>query len=753
MLRRLRHLFKPEVSVPSPASPDELFRQARELQDRGQLGAAADALRRILESHPNHWESLNALAAVTLQNGKPEEAVILYGTVIDRKPTCAEPYYKRANASNLLGRLENALADYDRAIAIDPSHARALCNRGAVLERLGRQGEALDSYDRAIGLDPADFLAHYNRGSVLKELKRFEEAIASYDRAVELRADFVAAYINRGNVLGELHRHEAAIASFDRAIALEPVHAQAFHGRGLALHALRRFDQAIAEYRKALELKPTDAEAHHGLGESLASLKQFEPAISSFERALELDAGTKFLIGTCRATKMLACQWDGLGSDLDRITQGVEVGKPVCNPLALAALLDSPSLQRAAAESWIREQSPPNGVLGAIPARRPSAKVRIGYFSSDFCAHPVALLAAGLFERHDRSRFEVTAFAFGPDIKDAVQARLTNAFDRFIDVRRRSDLEVAALAREIGIDIAVDLNGITAHCRSRIFAARAAPIQINYLGYPGTMGAGYMDYIIGDRIVIPRTHQVHYTEKIIYLPDSFIPFDSGYAIADKIFTRQELGLPRQGFVFCCFNNTHKITPTIFDSWMNILMRTGASVLWLSQTNSLAVGNLRKEAARRGVDPERLIFAERWASLPEHLARLRVADLFLDTLPYNAHATALDALWAGLPVLTCEGQGFAGRVAASLLRTIGLPQLITGSVSQYEDMAFRLAADPDLLSSVRQQLAQNRSTNALFDTDRYAKNLEAAYQQIHERYHSGAAPEHVNDLLPPKRASP
>jgi predicted O-linked N-acetylglucosamine transferase (SPINDLY family) len=742
MLRKLRHLFKPEVATVGPTAPDELFQQARDLQEHGRLGEAAEVLRRILEVHPDHWESLNALAAIALQKGELEEALILYGTIIDRKPTCAEPYYKRGNASNRLGRFENALADYDRAIALEPSHARALCNRGAVLERLGRWEEALNSYDRAIGLDSLDFLARYNRGSVLKELRRFEEALATYDKAIELKADFAAAYINRGNVLGELQQHEAAIASFDRAIAQEPVHAQAFHGRGVALHALQRFDQAIAEYKKAIELKPSDAEAHHGLGQSLVSLKQFAAAIKSFEQALVLDAGTKFLVGTCRATKMQACQWEGFSSDLERIRQGVERGAPVCNPLVLAALLDSPALHRAAAESWIRELSPPNAALGAIPRRSHSEKIRIGYFSSDLCAHPVGLLAAGLFERHDRSRFEVTAFAFGPEMKDGMQARLMKAFDRFIDVRRRSDLEVATLAREIGIDVAVDLNGLTGHCRSNIFALRAAPIQVNYLGYPGTMGAGYMDYLIADRSVIPATHQAHYAEKIIYLPDCFLPFDSGYAIADKTFTREQLGLPREGFVFCCFNNTHKITPAIFDSWMKILMRTEASVLWLSQANSLAAENLRKEATRRGVDPKRLIFAERWTSLPDHLARLRTADLFLDTLPYNAHATAMDSLWAGVPMLTCEGEGFAGRVAASLLRTTGVPQLIAGSIPQYEDVATALAADPGRLSGIRQQLAQNRSTTALFDTARYTKNLEAAFRQIYDRYRAELPPTHI-----------
>jgi predicted O-linked N-acetylglucosamine transferase (SPINDLY family) len=358
----------------------------------------------------------------------------------------------------------------------------------------------------------------------------------------------------------------------------------------------------------------------------------------------------------------------------------------------------------------------------------------------------VALLSAGIFERHDRSKFEVAAFAFGPESNDEMRARLVKAFDRFVDVRQRTDAEVATLARDMGIDVAVNLNGITEHSRSGIFALRAAPIQVNFLGYPGTMGAGYMDYLIGDRTVIPRKYQDHYVEKIIYLPDSFIPFDSSYAIAEKTFMRPELGLPPEGFVFCCFNNGFKITPAIFDSWMRILTRAENSVLWLSPTNPTFATNLRKEAFRRGVEPRRLVFAARLASLPEHLARLRAADLFLDTFPYNAHASALDALWAGLPVLTCEGRSFASRVAASVLRTIDLPQLITGSLSQYEDTATSLAQDPVRLSRIREALAYNRASTALFDTSRYTKNLEATYERIHDRHHSGAAPEHVNEHL-------
>ena len=383
--------------------------------------------------------------------------------------------------------------------------------------------------------------------------------------------------------------------------------------------------------------------------------------------------------------------------------------------------------------------------ISPAPLSQPrSARIRIGYFSSDFRAHPVAYLTAGLFERHDRAKFEVTAFAFGPEASDAMQSRLTKAFDRFIDVRRTSDLEVAALARELGIDIAVDLNGSTAHCRTRIFALRAAPIQINFLGYPGTLGAGFMDYLIADGMVVPREQQRHYAEKIAYLPGSFLPFDSRYTISDRTFTREELGLPSRGFVFCCFNNSYKILPEVFDRWMRILSRTGNSVLWLQQADATVAGNLRREASRRGIDAGRLIFAERMGSLPEHLARFRAADLFLDTFPYNAHATALDALWAGVPLLTYPGESFASRVAASLVCTVGLPELIAASPSQYEETAVELAADPARLGQLRRKLALRDTP--LFDTEHYTRNLEAAYETIYERHRSGSRPDHINEHL-------
>ena len=635
---------------------------------------------------------MNALASSALQSGALEEALQRYTALIEHRPDLAESHYKLGNAYNRLGRWSEALASYGRAVALDPQYANAFCNRGTVLERLEHWGEALTSYDRALALNPGDAFACYNRAGVLRELKRFDEAIAGYDQAIELNSGYVEAYVNRGHLLLKLSRQT----------------------------------QAAASYAKAIELAPYPTQPDPATGVAAVRPEQ------------------RYLLGLKRQTLMQSCDWQGMDTDLEQIALGLRNQLPVTLPLAALVMLPDPALHRAAAESWIREEAPPDPALGAIPARPRSPKIRVGYFSADFRTHPVAYLTAGLFEHHDRSRFELTAFSFGPGTDDPMRARMSKAFDRFLDVSDRTDVEVATLARELEIDIAVNLNGITEFSRSRVFALRAAPLQINYLGYPGTMGAPFMDYLIADGVVVPRAQQRHYGEGILYLPGSFMPFDSSYPIAARQFTRRELGLPDTAFVYCCFNNSFKLTPDIFGAWMRILTRHPNSVLWLSHTNVTAVGNLRKEASQRGVDERRLIFAERLDSLPEHLARLRSADLFLDTFPYNAHATALDALWAGVPVLTYAGESFASRVAASLMSAVGLPQLITGSLSEYEDLAVALAADPERLGQLRAVLAQNRSTTSLFDTARYVKNLEAAYEAIYERYLSGAPPAHINE---------
>jgi predicted O-linked N-acetylglucosamine transferase (SPINDLY family) len=430
-----------------------------------------------------------------------------------------------------------------------------------------------------------------------------------------------------------------------------------------------------------------------------------------------------------------------LDSDIDRIAAGVHGGAGAPNPFYVLTLRDSAALQKAAAEKWVREEYPARFPAAAAHNRARGERIHIGYFSADYHDHATSYLIAQLFELHDRARFRVTAFSFGPDSRGVMRRRLEAACEGFIDVRRRSDAEVAQQARDMGVDIAVDLKGFTQDHLTGIFAHRAAPVQVNYLGYPGTMGAPYMDYLVVDKVLVPAESRSCYGEKIIHLPDTYQVNDSKREIADRVFTRAELGLPAGGFVFCCFNSSYKILPFVFDHWMRILLRVPDSVLWLLADNPSAANNLRRAATIRGVDAQRLVFADR-IDLPHHLARQRAADLFIDTLPCNAHTTASDALWAGLPVLTCVGETFAARVGASLLMAIGLPELIVPILDGYEDLAVSLATHPEQLADIRRRLEENRLTAPLFNTPLFTRKIEAAFAQIHERHRSGLPPDHV-----------
>jgi predicted O-linked N-acetylglucosamine transferase (SPINDLY family) len=655
---------------------------------------------------PEEWKTLLTSAWAASQAGDFEQAIRLYDGFIERNPTHPEAYYKRAIASFALGRFESALGDYERTVALNPQHGYAFCNRGTVLERLRRPEEALQSYDRAVAINPEDSLSHYNRASVLKQLGRLQEALISYEKAVALNKDFAEALVNRGNVLQELGRHAEAVQSFDRAIELKPIFAAAFQGRAL----------------------------------SLFRLKEFEPAIVALGHALRLDPGLKHLLGFRRQIQMQICDWDGLDRDLQQIEEGLMRGDGVCAPHAMLALVDSTLLHRLAAEIWMRQQCPPSNMLEAIPARGTHPRIRIGYFSSDFRDHAVSLLTAELFELHDRKRFEITAFAFGPESKDAVRTRLERAFDRFIDVGAQSDAEVASLARRLGIDIAVDLNGYTEHSRTGIFAMRAAPVQVSYIGYLGTMGAPYIDYLLADSTVILDSERRNYVEKIAYLP-SYQVNDSMRRIGSRIFTREELGLPSSGFVYCSFNANYKFSPSIFAVWMRILKRVDNSSLFVYAESKAAERNLQEAARGFHVEPRRIVFGKR-LSREDYLARLQVMDLFLDTLPYNAGTTASDALWAGLPVLTCSGRSFASRMAASILRSIELPELVTSTAGEYEQLAVQLAEDPHLLLRLREKLARNRSRTSLFDTPLFTKHLETAYAKMFERYRDGMPPDDI-----------
>jgi predicted O-linked N-acetylglucosamine transferase (SPINDLY family) len=594
---------------------------------------------------------------------------------------------------------------------------------------------------RAVAADPANAMACNNYGKALEELGRYDEALLSYERALKLRPDYAVAYNNRGNTLHELKRHTEALESYERALKFAPDYADASSNRGVALHELGRYAEALQSYERALALSPGYADAYNNRGNTLQELERVADARDSYERALKIEPDMDWLYGEWLHAGMRVCDWKDLDFHIANLIAKVRQDKQAAPPFIVLTLTDSLAVQRQAAQTWVRARC--RGAPARFPfQKRRGERIRIGYYSADYHNHATAYLIAELFETHDRGSFEIVALSYGPDKADDMRKRLSAAVGQFIDVRAKTDNEIAALSRNLAIDIAVDLKGFTKGARTGIFACRAAPIQASYLGFPGTMGTPYIDYVIADQTLIPPASREFYAEKIVYLPNSYQVNDRKRRIAGKQYTRAELGLPSTGFVFCCFNNNYKITPKVFDVWMRLLRKVAGSVLWLLEDNTTAAGNLRREAHARDVDAGRLVFARR-EPLPEHLARHRAADLFIDTFPCNAHTTASDALWAGLPVLTCTGESFAARVAASLLHAIGLPELIANTQAQYEAMALELAVNPGRLAEFKDRLARNRLTTPLFDTERFASGLEGAYTQMHERYQAGLSPEHIH----------
>ena len=711
------------------------------LQKLKQLDDAVANYDRAIALKPDYAEAYynrgNALQELMRLN----DAVASYDQAIALKPDFALAYNNRGNVLKELKQLDDALANYDQTIALKPDFAEAYSNRGNTLLELRQLDDAVTSYDRAIALKPDYAEAYSNRGNALQQLKQPDNAVGNYDQATALKPDYAEAYYNRGNALLEIRQLDDAVASYDRAIALKPDYAEACYNRGNALQELMRLNDAVASYNQAIALKPDYAEACYNRGNTLLKLRQLNDAVASYTKALALKPDGLFWLGMHLHTKMQICNWNAFDLHVSQLAEKIELHEKASSPFPIFAIADSLSLQKEAAKIYVQEKYPATYAFPAIAMRARHDKIHIGYYSADFHDHATACLMAELFETHDRSRFELIAFSFGPERTDGMRKRVTSAFDRFIDVRTQSDKKIALLSRELEIDIAVDLKGFSQDSRPGIFALRAAPIQVNYLGYPGTMGAEYIDYLIADRTLIPESSRPYYSEKIGYLPDCYQVNDAKRSIADKVFTRKELGLPETGFIFCCFNNNYKITPATFDGWMRILNKIEGSVLWLLEDNVTAVHNLRKEATKRGVDADRLIFAKRMP-LPEHLARHRLADLFLDTLPCNAHTTASDALWAGLPVLTCMGESFAGRVAASLLNAIHLPELITATQDEYEALAIELAISPEKLRLIRKKLDQNRLTTPLFNTQLFTQHIEEAYRMMYERYQADLPPDHL-----------
>ena len=728
-------------NVPSSAPGEPIaatLQRALAHHQAGELAVASDLYRAVLASAPDNFDALHLLGVIAVQQGEWLEADTLLRRARAINPQSPEACSNHVVALKALERHDEALAACDAAIALNPNYVEAHHNRGVALLARQRYDEALASFDAALALRPAFAPAFADRGSALAGLGRHEAALASYDRALALQPRDPKALVRRGAALSALARHAEALDMIDRALALAPDDVDALNSRGGALTQLRRYPEAMACYDRALELRPDFAEARYNRGALRGYAGQHDAACADLAAAQARDPRLPCIDSMLLHAKLHCCDWNGFAETRERILAGLRAGERNVDPLTLMGLSDSTADQLQCARRWVSALFPRSATPLWRGERYAHSRIRIAYLSTDFREHAMPRLMAGVFEAHDRARFETTALSFGVDAPSAMRIRLTRAFDRFVDVRTMSDAEIAGWLRNEEIDIAVDLNGHTADARSGIFARRPAPIQVNYLGFPATMGADFIDYLIADRYVVPETLRHGYAEKIVYLTDCFQANDAKREIAPLTVTRQDLGLPAEGFVFCSFNSSYKLSPPQFDSWMRILAATPGSVLWLLGRSAVVEDSLRREARARGVAPERIVFAGQ-APYADYLARYALADLFLDSLPFNAGTTASDALWAGLPVLTCSGEAFAARMAGSLLHAIGLPELVTATPAAYEALAVRLATDRAPHRDVRARLARHRDSFPLFDTERFRAQIEAAYVAMWQRCQRGEPP--------------
>jgi predicted O-linked N-acetylglucosamine transferase (SPINDLY family) len=739
------------------------------------MGLALAAYDQVLQTRPNLSEAWLGRAQLLSQFGRHAEAIDCLDRGVANNRELVPAHLLRAKLLADLGRHQEALDGIDKLLQIKPRSAEALVGRGNILFGSKRYHEALDAYERASAWNRAlpeawlgrgntlselrryeDSLAAYDRalstnpqlpgallgrGNVLSALKRYDDALVTYDKAIEIAPDFPEAWLNRGNLLNIVNRHDEALAAFHRALGLRPDLAEAWLGQGNAFFLLKRYQNANSSYERALAISPDLIEAQIGCGNVFAGLKQHRAAANAYSTALRIAPQHPFTKGLLLHQKLLACDWSGVDALMDQIEKDLTAGQLSIEPFILQGISNSPGTLQRCAELYSAERYPARIAETFQQQALDHKKIRVGYLSGEFREQATSHLIAGVLEQHDRSRFEVYAFDNGWDDRSEIRRRINAAVHEMVEIRKLSDTSALTAIRDKRIDVLINLNGYFGEQRTQLFANRVAPIQVNYLGFPGTLGASYIDYIIADRHVIPETQKPFYSEKVVYLPNCYQANDSKRRIAAKIPNRLECGLPKSGFVFCCFNNGYKILPNVFDRWMQILSQVEDSVLWLLSDNPETKANLQREASARNVDPQRLIFAK---PIPpaDHLARHAAADLFLDTVPCNAHTTASDALWAGLPLLTCMAETFSGRVAASLLYAIGLPEFVTATLEDYERLAVDLALDPQKLARLKDKLTSNRSTAPLFNTKHFTQHLEAAYAAMFDRYRAGLKPDHI-----------
>jgi protein O-GlcNAc transferase len=710
---------------------NHVLKQAVDAHKAKQLHKAHHLYAAILKVQPKHPDANHNTGLLTVGFGKIELALPFFKTALEANPSNAQFWYshivalikleKLTDAKVLLDQakskgikgadfdqLEQRLNDASKAPAIKPDYADSQHNMGVALQNQGNLEEAIEAYNKTLAIKPDHVLAYYNMANALQAQGNLKEAIEAYGKALAIKPDYADSYKNMANALQAQGDLKEAIKAYRKALAIKPDYADAHNNMGYALQAQGNLEEAIEAYCKALAINPDYALAYYNMADALQAQGNLKEAIEAYSKALAIkpdyvaacynmanafqaqgnlkeaiEAYNKALAiipdyESRRAQKLYwqakICDWNSIAKDLKLVPE-LGTNKKKVEPFFLLSLEDAPERHQTRSKIYAKAIYPQKILPPKDkPSKRPK-RIRIGYFSTDFKEHPVAYLIAKVLEQHNRDQFEVCGYSINGPSSCAMRQRLEKSFDSFTDVQSMSDRDIALQVRQDEIDIIIDLNGYTQQLRTGIFAYRAAPIQINYLGYPGTMGSKFIDYIVADPILIPEGKRQYYSEQIIYLPNSYQPTDNTRTISGKVVTREDMGLPSVGFVFCCFNNNYKISPKEFDIWMRLMNKVEGSVLWLLKSNKWAEQNLKRQTEIRGVSAERIIFAERMPQA-EHLARQRLADLFLDTFNYNAHTTASDALWAGLPLVTKLGKGFAARVAGSLLNAVGLPELIT-----------------------------------------------------------------------------
>ena len=662
--------------------------------------------------------------------------------VIRAQPDMPEAWYNQGVARRGQGNIRDAIESQRKALSLSQNSADALNAVGLEFIELGLHPDAEKCLNMAIALAPNHTYALSNKALLLQKLTRYEEAEKLLKRAISIQPNFAPFHANLGAILNKRTHFADAEAALKKALELAPQMPEAWNNMANAKTGQGKLAEAEAACRNAISLNPMLQDAYSNLGDILRENRRYAEAAETYAKLYALAPNFDFLKGRLLYSQMQCCDWRQFGELLRAVNTGVSKHKKAADPFGYQAISESTHDLLNCARVYAAEIFPSRPAIAPKTGWKPQhSKIRVGYLCGEFRTQATSILMAGLFEHHDKSRFTISAFDNGKSDHSELRSRIEKAFDEIVDISELSDEDASQAIAEREIDILINLNGYFGKGRQGIFSRRPAPIQVNYLGFPGTIGADYIDYLIADQTVIPEESSGDYAEKLVYLPDSYQANDSSRIAPDATISRSEAGLPPDAFVFCCFNNSYKILPSRFDLWMSILKKTDQSVLWLLEDNPSATTNLQLAAAARGVSPQRLVFGKR-LPLDEHLARHKLADLFIDTLPYNAHTTASDALWAGLPVLTQTGKTFPGRVATSLLKAVGLPELITESEAEYEALAIELATNPIKLQAIKTKLENNRLTMPLFDTAGFTRHIESAFTAMFDRQQAGLPPEHI-----------